>query len=58
MNFLKGTRRELPGKLKAQWDANKVDIDLAMCGCDGMTTGIERPRLARAGQPDRQGMCT
>ena len=40
MNFIKGTQPEMPGKLRAQQDANKVDIDLVMCGYDGMTAGI------------------
>jgi putative spermidine/putrescine transport system substrate-binding protein len=40
INLLQGTQPELPGKIKAQQDANRVDIDLVLCGYDGMTGGI------------------
>lgn len=42
INFIKGLQPELPGKLKAQQEANRVDIDLVMCGYDGMTGGIDQ----------------
>ncbi|NDA45742.1 MAG: extracellular solute-binding protein [Alphaproteobacteria bacterium] len=40
--FSKGLQPELPGKLKAQQDAKRVDMDLILCGYDGMTGGIDQ----------------
>jgi putative spermidine/putrescine transport system substrate-binding protein len=40
VNFVKATQPELPSKIKAQQDAGRVDIDLVLCGYDGMTGGI------------------
>ncbi len=33
---------ELPGKLKAQQDAGRVDIDLVLTGTDGLSAGIDQ----------------
>jgi putative spermidine/putrescine transport system substrate-binding protein len=33
---------ELPGKLKAQQDAGRVDIDLVLTGTDGLAAGIDQ----------------
>jgi len=41
-NFTKAPAPELPGKLKAQQDANRVDIDLVLTGLDGLSAGIEQ----------------
>ena len=32
----------MPGKLKAQQDAGRVDIDLVLSGNDGLAAGIEQ----------------
>ncbi len=39
-NFLKAPAPELPGKLKAQQDANRVDIDLVLTGTDALSAGL------------------
>src|SRR5271156_1192410 len=36
-NFTKAPGPELPGKLKAQQDAGRVDIDLVLSGIDGIS---------------------
>jgi putative spermidine/putrescine transport system substrate-binding protein len=41
-NFTKAPGPELPGKLKAQQDAGRVDIDLVLSGIDGISDGIEQ----------------
>jgi putative spermidine/putrescine transport system substrate-binding protein len=41
-NFTKAPAPELPGKIKAQQDANRVDIDLVLTGLDGLSAGIEQ----------------
>ncbi len=33
---------ELPGKIKAQQDANRVDIDLVLTGNDALSAGIDQ----------------
>ena len=40
INFTQATAPELPGKLKAQQAANRVDIDLVLTGNDGLAAGI------------------
>jgi putative spermidine/putrescine transport system substrate-binding protein len=40
VDYLKATAPELPGKLKAQQDAGKVDISLVMTGYDGISSGV------------------
>jgi putative spermidine/putrescine transport system substrate-binding protein len=40
--FTKAPMPELPGKLRAQQDANRSDIDLVLTGYDGATIGIEQ----------------
>jgi len=39
--FTKAPAPELPGKLKAQQDAGRVDIDLVLTGADALSAGIE-----------------
>jgi putative spermidine/putrescine transport system substrate-binding protein len=41
ISFTQATAPELPGKIKAQQDANRVDIDLVLSGNDGLAAGIE-----------------
>lgn len=41
-NFTKAPAPELPGKIKAQQDANRVDIDLVLTGLDGLSAGIDQ----------------
>ncbi len=40
--FSKAPSPELPGKLKAQQDANQVDIDLVLTGTDVLSAGIDQ----------------
>ena len=40
--FTKAPAPELPGKIKAQQDANRVDIDLVLTGLDGLAAGIDQ----------------
>jgi putative spermidine/putrescine transport system substrate-binding protein len=40
ITFTKATAPELPGKLKAQQDAGRVDIDLVLTGNDALAAGI------------------
>ena len=42
MTFNKAPAPELPGKLKAQQDARRVDIDLVLTGTDALAAGIEQ----------------
>lgn len=42
VTFSKAPMPELPAKLKAQQAAGRVDIDLVMCGYDGVTAGVEQ----------------
>jgi putative spermidine/putrescine transport system substrate-binding protein len=42
IQYLKATAPELPGKIKAQQDAGKVDITLVMSGYDGISAGVEQ----------------
>lgn len=41
-NFTKAPAPELPGKIKAQQDASRVDIDLVLTGLDALSAGIEQ----------------
>ena len=41
VNFSQAPAPELPGKLKAQQSAGRVDIDLVMTGTDGLSAGID-----------------
>ena len=41
-NFTKATAPELPGKLKAEQDAGRLDIDLVLSGTDAVSAGIEQ----------------
>jgi len=40
--FTKAPAPELPGKIKAQQDAKRVDIDLVLTGTDALSAGIEQ----------------
>ena len=40
--FTKAPAPELPGKIKAQQDANRVDIDMVLTGLDALSAGIEQ----------------
>jgi putative spermidine/putrescine transport system substrate-binding protein len=42
LTFNRATSPELPGKLKAQQQANKVDIDLVLTGPGAMSDGIQQ----------------
>ena len=42
ISFTKAPSPELPGKLKAQQDANRVDIDLVLTGNDALAAGVEQ----------------
>ena len=41
VNYSQAPAPELPGKLKAQQAAGRVDIDLVMTGTDGLSAGID-----------------
>jgi putative spermidine/putrescine transport system substrate-binding protein len=41
-NFTKAPAPELPGKIKAQQGAGRVDIDLVLTGTDALAAGIEQ----------------
>ena len=40
--FTKAPAPELPGKIKAQQDANRVDVDIVLTGSDGLAAGIDQ----------------
>jgi putative spermidine/putrescine transport system substrate-binding protein len=42
VTYSKATAPELAGKVKAQQDANRVDIDLVLTGVDGLAAGIDQ----------------
>lgn len=42
ITFTKATAPELAGKIKAQQDAGRVDIDLVLTGTDALAAGIEQ----------------
>ncbi|MEU8819407.1 extracellular solute-binding protein [Actinoplanes sp. NPDC048796] len=42
VTYSKATAPELVGKIKAQQNANRVDIDLVLTGVDGLAAGIEQ----------------
>lgn len=42
ITFSKAPAPELPGKLKAQQDANAVDIDLVLTGTDVLSAGVDQ----------------
>ncbi len=42
VNFTKAPAPELAGKVKAQQDAGRVDLDLVLTGTDGLSAGIEQ----------------
>jgi putative spermidine/putrescine transport system substrate-binding protein len=42
ISFTQAPAPELPGKLKAQQDAGRVDIDLVLTGTDGLAAGIDQ----------------
>ncbi len=42
ITFTKAPAPELPGKIKAQQDANRVDIDMVLTGTDALSAGLEQ----------------
>jgi putative spermidine/putrescine transport system substrate-binding protein len=42
ISFSQAPAPELPGKIKAQQDAGRVDIDLVLTGTDGLAAGIDQ----------------
>lgn len=42
VNFSKAPAPELPGKIKAQQRANRVDIDLVLTGNDALSAGVDQ----------------
>jgi putative spermidine/putrescine transport system substrate-binding protein len=42
VNYQTAKAPDLPGKIKAQQDANSVDIDVVLTGTDGLSSGIEQ----------------
>ena len=42
VTYQKATSPELVGKIKAQQDANRVDIDIVLTGVDGLAAGVEQ----------------
>jgi putative spermidine/putrescine transport system substrate-binding protein len=42
INFTKAPAPELPGKIKAQEDANRVDIDGVFTGIDALSAGVDQ----------------
>ena len=42
ITFTKAPAPELPGKIKAQQDAGKVDIDIVLTGTDALSAGLEQ----------------
>lgn len=57
--YSKATSPELTGKIKAQQDAGRVDIDLVLTGVDGLSAGIDQglwTRLLPTYEPRLPGM--
>ena len=42
ITFTKAPAPELPGKIKAQQDAERVDIDLVLTGIDALSAGVDQ----------------
>jgi putative spermidine/putrescine transport system substrate-binding protein len=42
INFIKAPAPELPGKIKAQQDAGRIDIDAVLTGIDALSAGIDQ----------------
>ena len=42
INYSRAPSPELPGKLKAQQEANRVDIDLVLTGPGAMSDGVQQ----------------
>jgi putative spermidine/putrescine transport system substrate-binding protein len=42
VNYQTAKAPDLPGKIKAQQDANNVDIDVVLTGTDGLSSGIDQ----------------
>jgi len=42
VNYTTGTAPDMPGKVKAQQDANNVQIDMILTGTDGLASGISQ----------------
>ena len=54
ITFTKAPAPELPGKIKAQQDANRVDIDLVLTGTDALAAGVDQ-KLWMPMLPDHAG---
>ena len=48
ITFTKAPAPELPGKIKAQQDASRVDIDLVLTGTDALSAGIDQKLWIRS----------
>ena len=48
VTFTKAPAPELPGKIKAQQDAGRVDIDVVLTGTDALSAGVEQRLWSRA----------
>ena len=55
ITFTKAPAPELPGKIKAQQDANRVDIDMVLTGTDALSAGIDQKLWIPVRQAARQG---
>jgi putative spermidine/putrescine transport system substrate-binding protein len=42
ITYVKATAPELAGKIKAQQDAGRIDIDMVLTGSDGLASGLEQ----------------
>jgi putative spermidine/putrescine transport system substrate-binding protein len=42
VTYSKSTAPEMPGKIKAQQNAGRVDIDLVLTGVDGLSAGVDQ----------------
>ncbi len=55
--FSQAPAPELPGKIKAQQDAGRVDIDLVLTGTDGLSAGIDQKLWIPTGHRLRRRCC-
>ena len=57
LNFSRAPSPELPAKLKAQQDANRVDIDLVLTGPGAMSDGIQQGFWVDVWKPTHAARC-
>ena len=57
ISFSQAPAPELPGKIKAQQDAGRVDIDLVLTGIDGLCRGHRPEAVGAAGDRLRRRRC-